>query len=123
MNSAESTKFIEDVFLPAIHAKFKERWPDAFDICHKTGEEYKNANPSIYSHYMGIIRGVHRRTETPKYTRTIEKVVRVEGDKTITSIDAKQYDDWSHVQRMYDDFMAADNGIEWLIEFIPIISQ
>ena len=105
MTSEEAILLLIHEFKPLIKKRFEEQWSDTFDVCHATDpEEYRKANPSMYSYYMKIYNSITRLPETVgKYERSREDL-----------------NDYSYVQRMFDDFKSSDSPILWLMTYVPI---
>jgi len=108
MNRAEAEDFVIYTFVPAIHKRFEEKFPDTFVQCHTTDPEvYANANGSMYSYYGVIVNSLAEIPETPnKYFR----------DKSTD----EGYNDWSHIVRMYEDFLVAEDFLAWIVQYVPV---
>ena len=105
MNYKEANKLI-NASIALVAERFEEVFPDAF-VKVKTikPEEYKNANPCMYSWYMAVVRGMGELDFSPAYSQTLEETL--EGD-------------WSCVDRFVADLQETDDFLKFLIEHVKI---
>jgi len=89
-----------------IAEKFAQVYPDTFVKCQTIDPEmYRNANPCMYSWYMGVVRGMSDLSFSPQYSQTLEETL--EGD-------------WSCVKRFVEDLQEADDPLHFLIENVQL---
>jgi len=103
MNYADARKFVFEVLLPLLHDRLKEVYPDMYDVCHKTGEEHKQANHSMYSYYGKASNELVQLPQTPKYGKF-----------------KKNTNEYSYLKDMYEDLKNAECPVVWMVESIPL---
>lgn len=105
MNYEEAHKMI-NASTALIAETFEQIYPDIF-VKVKTlkAEEYRNANPCMYSWYMGVVRGINDVALSPEYSQTHEETL--EGD-------------WSCIKRFFDDLQDAESPLHFLIENVQL---
>ena len=107
MHFHEAKEFMETEFRKLIHDRFIEQWEDTFTRCStRDPEEYKKANPSMYTYYMAIINSLSSLPET------VGKYERIYGE----GVD----NEFLYVTDMYNDFKETDNPMIWLMTYVPI---
>ena len=105
MNYAEAQQMINGS-MALVAEKFEETFPDTFLKSKTTKpEEYKNANPCMYSWYMAAVRGISAPHLSPQYSQTLEETL--DGD-------------WSCIHRFFKDMMATDDFLHFIIEHVRI---
>jgi hypothetical protein len=106
MNYSEAKILVIDHILREIHDMFILTYPDMFIKCNTTDQlVYKQANGCMYKWYLATINAVDRLSFSPKYSQTKEEIIR---------------NDWSCVQRFYDDMLCCENFVRFIIENVEI---
>lgn len=106
MNRTEAEQLILKEFIPLLHKRFEEKWPDTFVIARSMDkEELTKANKSMYSWYMKMSNSLYDMPETPKYYQSLAEA---------------QTGNRSYIKRMFEDFKEAHDWLAFMIEFVPL---
>lgn len=103
MNYEDARTFIFDKLLVLLHDRLKEVYPDMYDVCHKTGDEYEKANPAMYSYYGKASNELVQLPYNSKYSKFRENT-----------------NEYSYVKDMYEDLKNAECPVRWMMESIPL---
>lgn len=97
---ANAREFINQIFLPKLAERFREKWPDAFVICEtKDPVVHDAANGNMYSYYINFANALHKMHGSPKFTYA-------KYDHTPLLL----------IEAMYEDFCKTEDWLGWIIE-------
>jgi hypothetical protein len=100
-------KLIISEWIPELHKKFIEKYPDTF-VCSTTTDEqiFKNCNPNMYSWYMLFCNSLYSIPSTHgKYKRTHAE---------------ESHSDYSRFKTMFEDFKNAEDWLGFLIQYVKV---
>ena len=106
MNYLDAKSLVRYNIIPNIHDMFLKTYPDMF-IKSTTSDQvvYDQANGCMYAWYMAAINGVDRLRLSPYYSQTRSEIID---------------NDWSCIQRFYDDMIGCENFVQFIIENVEI---